>query len=131
MNYQMIIYCIILSLVMFLALNWIYFFDWVGLIGKLVKIIAPQKKVREIELNQKLREHEKFKMHIKKWKKIFLIHPVSFTMVFLILIFAIRKMLIAYFCGLIVILIEYGILCNKEKNEREKIKFLLNDSNNI
>ena len=127
MNFQQIMFCIVLSLFMIFLLNWIYFFNWDGLIDKLVGLIAPKKCLKEIEINRKIREQEVFKSHIKKWKKIFLIHPLTFVVVFFIIAAVTRELLIAYFCGLIVIFILYGVLCNKENHERKKIINVSND----
>ena len=127
MDFQFVIVLLGFSLFMILGLNWIYFFDWDGLIHKLVRLIAPKKCFKEIENSQKLRGQDIFKLHIKKWKKIFWIHPLTFVVAFFTILLATKKILIALWGGVIVVFIEYAALCNKENNERQKIIDMLND----
>lgn len=121
MNLNSLIFGLIMGLFMTFTLNWIYFFDWLGLLGKLLHIIAPSKKDKEIEENQQRRKGERYKNHQRKWKAIFLLAPATFSTVFLIASFIARSPLAAYFCGLIVTVIEYGVLSTMEEKRRNEL----------
>lgn len=122
MDFDQLLFGLILGLLMIFSINWIYFFDWTNLIGWLVNIIAPEKEVKGLKENFELRENTVYKLHIKKWKKRFLLSPALFTIVFIITTFIFKNLLISYFASLITVCyVVYGFLANKEIKEKKEI----------
>lgn len=122
MDFKEVLPSLLLGILLTFVLNWIYFFDWTNLIGKLVKVFAPQKEIKEIEKNLQLRESETYRVHIKKWKKKFLLSPLLFALVFLLTAVIFDNLLVSYFSSLITVgIVVYGFLVNKEMKEKKKI----------
>lgn len=119
---ETIIYAISLSTIMLLFLNWVYFFDWYKLIGGILALMAPKRKIKEIEDEKLLRKSEVFKKHLHKWKLRFLCTPVVFSSVFIILYVLTKHALISYLSGLVVITAIYHMLAKREAEERKNIE---------
>ena len=121
MNTDTMLFGLILGIFMLLVLNWIYFFDWMLLIGGIVALIAPARKIKEVEDAHKLQKNKDMISHKRKWKLRFLLMPVAFAVVYLLLSFLTQQLLIAFFVGLVVVVTGYGVLLKWETKERETV----------
>ena len=121
MNNESMSLGLILSIFLLLCLNWIYFFNWLGLIGWIVSVITPTKKVKEIEDERLFRKTKEFKKHQRKWKFCFLIAPVSFAVIYLVLSYITKRIIVSYFGSMFIIIAVYGMLVKYEAKERKKI----------
>ena len=118
---ETMLFVLLLSVLMLLFLNWVYFFDWLQVVGWIVFRISPKKVVKEIENERTLRQCITFKRHLRKWKVRFLIVPISFSVVFLTFSALTDKLLASYFGGMVFVLIAYGIISKHETAERKSI----------
>ena len=107
---------------MLLRLNWVYFFNWMRLIGWFVSLISPGKAIKEIEDEKKLWQDVNFKKHMRKWKLRFLIVPIVFAIIFLLLSISTKQLLASYFGGLFAVVVAYGIVSKYEMTERKTLK---------
>ena len=112
------LFTLLLSVLMLLFLNWVYFFDWMRLIGWLASLMSPDKTVKEIEDERKLRQDVRLKKHLRKWKLRFLIVPISFTAIYSVLSILTEQLLLAYLGSLIAAVIAYGVVSKYETTER-------------
>lgn len=110
-----------LGVLLHFGINWVYFFDCNKLIGKLLRLMAPNKVFKEIEDERILREKKEFKAHQRKWKIRFLIVPVIYAVSYLVFALVTHQIILAFFFGVIVALVAYEILGRKETRERKKI----------
>jgi len=106
-------------MIMFCILNFTYFFDWLNLIGIIVKIINPNKQIPEIENNNKIRNDPRYKTHRKKWIKIFFVLPIIYFLVTLTVTLIFKNTFFAFFIGVIVTAVTYSFFIKKETNERK------------
>ena len=116
-----IIFVYLLSILMLLFINWVYFFDWMQLIGGIAHLLYPNKVIKEIEDARILRKNDALKKHLRKWKVRFLLVPISFTVVFWAFSALTAKVLISYFLGLIFVVVAYGVMSKREAAERENV----------
>lgn len=121
MDFQAFSFIILWGSLLFLTLNWVYFYDWMRFIGFFLKIIAPNVTNKDIEKEKFIRNHPHFKAHQRKWKKKFLIVPFIFDVVFAVLTFLLNNLLAAFFLGAIAATFFYNALCKKEKREQTAI----------
>ncbi len=121
MNNESMSFGLILSVFLLLCLNWIYFFNWLGLIGWIVSVIAPTKKVKEIEDERLFRKTKVFKKHQRKWKLRFFIAPVSFAVIYLVLSYITKHIIVSYFGSMFIIIAVYRMLVKYETKERKEL----------
>ena len=121
MDFDVFLFVLVSGSLLFVTLNWVYFHDWMRFVGFFLKIIAPDQTYNQIEKEKTIRRHPLFKNHQKKWKKNFLIVPLAFDVVFVVLSFLLKNLLAAFFLGAIVATFLYGTLEKKEKCEQTNI----------
>lgn len=116
---ELLLFTLLLGMIMFCILNFTYFFDWLNLIGIIVKIINPNKQIPEIENNNKIRNDPRYKTHRKKWIKIFFVLPIIYFLVTLTVTLIFKNTFFAFFIGVIVTAVTYSFFIKKETNERK------------
>lgn len=121
MDFDIFCFIIVSGSLLFIALNWVYFHDWMRFVGFFLKIIAPNKPNQQIEKEKFIRSHPIFKNHQRKWKKKFLTTPLVFDVVFAVLSFFLKNLLTAFFFGAIAATFLYSALEKREKCEQAKI----------
>lgn len=118
----------VFSFFVILILNWIYFFNWIGLIGKLVYLINPEYTGKEFEENRRITKHKEYRKHQRKWNLIFLCVPFTFSVLFLICAVLIKKAVLAYFLTFLVIIVCYFFLTKHENKARKKVLLSIADN---
>ena len=104
MGHKEIQFGLFLGVLLVFCINWIYFFDWTGMLGWIYRRIAPDKPLKEFEDNRKLRKSKAYKGHLRKWKLIFLLVPALFAAVYLLFAFITKKSMGAFLCALLAVL---------------------------
>lgn len=116
---------LLISFLMTLAINWIYFFNWIGLIGKLVHLMNPKNTNKEIEENSKIVKQKAYITHQRKWKLIFLVIPFAFSCLLIVWVLLIKDFVVSYFLTFAIIIALYCILSKNERRERRERKIVL------
>lgn len=117
MNTDTFLLGLVLGLIMLLALNAVYFFDWMGLLRGLLALIAPGKTFQEVEADRNMRKTARYKAHRRRWRLRFLLVPAVFAVCDVAISFAARQLLIGWFGSLVVSVIVYEALSRREKKE--------------
>ena len=114
MDFDTMIFSIIMSLFLLIMLNIAYFIEASAIFEFFFKLLFPKKTTKEIEEDRRIRSNIKYKNHKKKWRKIYLINYLVYFVALFIFMIVFGDFMASSFAAFLIIIVSFGVFSKKE-----------------
>ena len=114
MDFDTMIFSIIMSLFVLIGMNIIYFIEVSVIFEFFFKMFFPKKIIKEFEEDRRIRINIKYKNHKKKWRKIYLINYLVYFVALFIFMIVFGDFMASSFAAFLIIIVSFGVFSKKE-----------------
>jgi len=114
------------GMLLFVCIAYLSFIDYTGLLIKMF----PLPKPKDFDEYHNFLDHDLYKKHKKKWRRLFSCNAFIYAAVYLLTAWLTQNETAGFVVGLFCGIIGIGFMGNMEKKQRDKIQKQIKNTNN-